>query len=42
MKNKTYNKKKILVVFLCATVIILALVGRLIDSGRKACLSDDF
>ena len=30
MKNKTYNKKKILVVFLCATVIILALVGRLV------------
>lgn len=30
MKNKTYNKKKIFVVFLCAAVIILALVGRLV------------
>ena len=30
MKNKTYNKKKILVVFIVAAVIILALVGRLI------------
>ncbi len=30
MKNKTYNKKKILVVFICAAVIILALVGRLV------------
>ena len=30
MKNKTYNKKKILVVFLCATAVIFALVGRLV------------
>lgn len=30
MKNKTYNKKKILVVFCCATGIILGLVGRLV------------
>ncbi|MGN0421952.1 MAG: peptidoglycan D,D-transpeptidase FtsI family protein [Lachnospiraceae bacterium] len=30
MKNKTYNKKKILVVFLCAVTVILALVGRLV------------
>ena len=30
MKNKTYNKKKILVVFLCATIMIFGLIGRLI------------
>ncbi len=30
MKNKTYNKKKILVVFLCATAVIFTLVGRLV------------
>jgi len=30
MKNKTYNKKKMLVVFVCATSIILGLVGRLV------------
>ena len=30
MKNKTYNKKKIFVVFICASVIILGLVGRLV------------
>ncbi|MCI9340265.1 MAG: peptidoglycan glycosyltransferase [Dorea sp.] len=30
MKNKTYNKRKILVVFICAAVIILALTGRLV------------
>lgn len=30
MKNKTYNKKKILVVFVCAAVVIFTLVGRLI------------
>lgn len=30
MKNKTYNKKKILVVFVCATLIIAGLVGRLV------------
>lgn len=30
MKNKTYNKKKILVVFVCASVIIAGLVGRLV------------
>lgn len=29
MKNKTYNKKKILIVFLAATVMILGLIGRL-------------
>ncbi|GFI44508.1 MAG: peptidoglycan glycosyltransferase [Dorea sp.] len=30
MRNKTYNKRKILVVFIVAAVIILALVGRLV------------
>lgn len=30
MKNKTYNKKKILVVFLCCLLILLALIGRLV------------
>ncbi|WP_122642416.1 peptidoglycan D,D-transpeptidase FtsI family protein [Luxibacter massiliensis] len=30
MKNKTYNKKKILVVFLCASLILLGLIGRLV------------
>ncbi len=30
MKNRTYNKKKILVVFLVASVMIVALIGRLI------------
>ncbi|MCB7302935.1 penicillin-binding transpeptidase domain-containing protein [Bariatricus massiliensis] len=30
MRNKTYNKKKTLVVFLCALVLILGLIGRLI------------
>ena len=30
MKNNTYNKKKILVVFLCATIMIFGLIGRLI------------
>ena len=30
MKNKTYNKRKIRVVFICAAVIILALTGRLV------------
>lgn len=29
MKNKTFNKKKIFVVFVCAAVIIFGLVGRL-------------
>ncbi len=29
MKNKTFNKKKIFVVFLCAVVVIFGLVGRL-------------
>lgn len=29
MKNKTFNKKKIFVVFICAAVIIFGLVGRL-------------
>ena len=30
MKNKTYNKKKMLLVFLCALVVILGLTGRLV------------
>ena len=30
MKNKTYNRKKLLVVFVCALVVICALFGRLI------------
>lgn len=30
MKNKTYNKKKILVVFICAFLILIGLVGRLV------------
>ncbi|MCI8321923.1 MAG: peptidoglycan glycosyltransferase [Dorea sp.] len=30
MKNKTYNRKKILVVFSCAVAVILGLVGRLV------------
>lgn len=30
MKNKTYNKKKILVVFLAAFMVLMALIGRLI------------
>ncbi len=30
MKNKTYNRKKLLVVFLCAAGIVTALAGRLI------------
>lgn len=30
MKNKTYNKKKIMVVFLCATAILAGLIGRLV------------
>ncbi len=30
MKNKTYNKKKILIVFLCAVLIILGVIGRLV------------
>lgn len=30
MKNKTYNKKKILVVFLCAFLIIMGLIVRLV------------
>ena len=29
-KNKTYNKKKIVVVFLCAALILAALIGRLV------------
>lgn len=29
MKNKTYNKKKVLVVFLAAVAVILGLIGRL-------------
>jgi stage V sporulation protein D (sporulation-specific penicillin-binding protein) len=30
MKNKTYNKKKLLTVFACALVLLLALIGRLV------------
>ena len=30
MKNKTYNKKKIFIVFICAFLIILFLIGRLV------------
>lgn len=30
MKNKTYNKKKILIVFICAVLIIAFLMGRLV------------
>lgn len=46
MKNKTYNKKKILVVFLCAAVILLGLIGRLIylmifDAGYYQELAED-
>lgn len=29
MKNKTYNKRKVLIVFTCAFAILLALIGRL-------------
>ena len=29
-KNKTYNKKKIMVVFLCAALVLAALIGRLV------------
>ncbi len=30
MKNKTYNKKKILAVFVCAVLILFGLIGRLV------------
>ena len=30
MKNKTYNKKKVLVVFLVAVALVLTLIGRLV------------
>ena len=30
MKNKTYNKKKVFVVFICAVAIIMMLIGRLV------------
>lgn len=30
MKNKTYNRKKILLVFVCAVLIIIGLIGRLV------------
>lgn len=30
MKNKTYNKKKIFIIFICAFLIILFLIGRLV------------
>ncbi len=29
MKNKTYNRKKILIIFLCASAMLLGLIGRL-------------
>ena len=29
-KNKTYNKKKIMIVFLCAALVLVALIGRLV------------
>ena len=29
-KNKTYNKKKIMIVFLCAALVLAALIGRLV------------
>lgn len=46
MKNKTYNKKKVLVVFLAAVVLILALIGRLVylmifDAGYYQELAED-
>lgn len=30
MKNRTYNKKKVLVVFICAVLILMGLTGRLV------------
>lgn len=30
LKNKTYNRKKILIVFLCAILVLFALIGRLV------------
>ena len=30
MKNKTYNRKKILIVFLVALLVLLGLIGRLV------------
>ena len=29
MKNKTYNRRKILIVFICAAIILIGLIGRL-------------
>ena len=29
MKNKTYNRRKITIVFLCATIVLIGLIGRL-------------
>ena len=29
MKNKTYNRRKILIVFLCAFFMLIGLIGRL-------------
>ena len=40
MKNKTYNKKKVLVVFVGAMILILGLMGRLaylMKIGRASC-----
>ena len=31
MKNKTYNRKKIMVVFVCAMLVLLGWIGRLVD-----------
>ena len=30
IKNKTYNKRKVLVVFLCAAFVLFCLIGRLV------------
>ena len=30
MKNRTYNKKKIMIVFFAAVIMIIALLGRMI------------
>ena len=30
MRNRTYNKKKLLIVFLCAVCIVIVLAGRLV------------
>lgn len=45
-KNKTYNKKKIMIVFLCAALVLAALIGRLVylmifDAGYYQELAQD-